>query len=244
MNKNLNDVIKKIKTRGYWKLAIEPIKPINNFFDHPTDVVKTIEQNKIGLRGWSYPHLPRENSDNEEVCIKSDRVDALIDYNHLIESWTFFQSGQFIHLLGLREDWLKESDWFERDSYLRKIEPMSILNFTGATLTLAEMFKFVTNISKLKKYEGKIKLNISLNNINNRKIQNIDQSRVPFYGNYSATTNEITVIEKIYSTTELEDKYLEFAEKGAMYLFKFFGLDESSLPVIREDQKKLLERRL
>ena len=243
-NLNLNIVIKKIKTSGYWKLVIEPTKPVPNFFNHISEAEDLIENSSIKLRGWNYPHVPNENQQHQGIEIQNHRVNGFIIWHHFLEAWSFYDSGQFVHIFGLREDWFKESDWLTEQDHLKHIEPNTILDFVGTTLSVTEMLLFSQNLINNAKYGDSVRITISLHNVQNRKLTTIDPNRVPMFSNYMATTNEITGFEKVVTKTDLNDNTLLLAEETVIRIFKFFRGFNPPIQVIKDDQKKLIERRL
>jgi hypothetical protein len=238
--KNTKEIV---KSRGYWKVVIEPTKGISNFFDHIRDARKVVESNRIQLRGWDYPHV-QTNAENGNIRTLADNVNSFVNWSHFKEVWAYFNSGQFLHLLGFREDWFSESGWFTEQDPLSKLAPNSILDVVGATLTLTEILLFASNLSKYEKYNGQIILRISIHNLKGRQLQTISPRRFPLFFEYVADENDITLFDEIVSTSELDEKKLDIAKKVAVNLFKYFGTFDPPIHVIEEDQMKLIERRL
>lgn len=239
---SFKDVLKKAKTKGYWKLIVEPTVKIDNFFSHPVDAKEYVNDKKVSLRGWDYPHYPTKRDNFEGWEVQSDRTNVFIDWNHFVEVWTFFQSGQFAHILGLREDWLCDSDWFSDDHLFKKVKSQTVVDFVWSTLTLTEMLLFVKNLSEDKRYTGKIHVEISLHNVMDRRLFTFDPSRIPIFQSRTSSSVNISLLNKDFETSEINSNYLQIARDCAVCLFKYFDWPDPPVNVIEQDQQKLLSR--
>src|ERR1043166_6582061 len=97
------EVEKKIRSRGYWRVVIRP----SSFIAERArlrDLEQIARDTVVQLRGWDYPHFPRDG-----VTRGNDFIEALTDSGWIqhIELWRLYQSGQFVHLFAMREDWLE-----------------------------------------------------------------------------------------------------------------------------------------
>src|SRR3989442_1688113 len=90
-----------VRSRGFWRVVIRPSRFVAE--RAPLRDLETIVRDSIvQLRGWDYPHFPREG-----VTRGDDFILALTEAGWLahLEVWRLYQSGQFIHLFAMREDW-------------------------------------------------------------------------------------------------------------------------------------------
>src|ERR1700693_4619104 len=85
----------------HWRVNVRPatykaerIPSLSSCFD-------IVRKTKVSLRGWDYPHL--SNRTNEQG-IGRNWVAAWSDFWGHLEYWRFYQSGQFMPLLGVREN--------------------------------------------------------------------------------------------------------------------------------------------
>src|ERR671919_1952560 len=92
----------KIQTRGYWRVVIRPANFQQVRVKNVLDLKRILESSAVHFRGWDFPHVDYE-SDPE---IGEDWVSQGIDWEMYVEYWRFYQSGQFLHLDGFKEDWL------------------------------------------------------------------------------------------------------------------------------------------
>ena len=97
----------------------------------------------LNLRGWDYPHIPGRQDDDSRIYRGVDYIEAYIDWWEHKEVWRYYQSAQFIHYMGIHEDWYEDNEW--ADNSLKKIKPCSILNTITTTYTVTEIFEFITH---------------------------------------------------------------------------------------------------
>jgi len=241
MNKDFQSTLEIIKTHGYWKMHIYPnstnfipIEPINKGKE-------IIESASVQFRGWDYPHFPTQVLDHQKIYIAGDKVEAWTDYNQFKEIWRLFNTGQFIHLFGLIEDWIKESSSSQR---LKEILPGRILEITWTIHSITEMYAFIRNLAQAGLYESEIAVEITLFGTKDRELFNFDMRRMPLIGEHKAMTDIVVFPKRVYKIQELETNYLDFAFGQIVYLFNQFNWDNPNTEAIKEDQKKLIERRL
>ncbi len=85
---------------------------------------------------------------------------------------------------------------------------------------------------------------ISLIGTKDRKLFVSDPGRAPLFGEYKSAIDKIDFAKKVYKVQDLQANYLDLAFEQIVYLFTQFNWDNPPLQVIKEDQKKLIERRL
>jgi len=243
MKKDFKTTLESLKMRGYWSVNVHPNNVLNNVIDPINKGKEIIKSSSIQFRGWDYPHYPTATLDHQDLYLAGDKVEAWIDYEQYKEVWRLYQNGQFIHMFALREDWWELDSWLPIDNYLKKIKPGSILEVIGAIYSITEMFAFLNNfIGSTNGDEYTVE--ISLTGTSGRKLHISDRGRAPLFMDYSAKINEIILPKKVFTKEQLVKSYLELAYDQIVYLFHQFNWDNPPERVIREDQKKLIERRL
>lgn len=241
MVKDFKSTLLKLKDRGYWKVHFYPnsvgfvsIDPINK----GKEIIKS---SSVQFRGWDYPHFPTNILEHQNIYVAGDKIEAWIDSGQYKEIWRFYNTGQFIHLFALREDWLKEDSWVS--SNLKEILPGTSLEIICAIYSITEIFSFIRNIVQAVLYKDGIVLELSLFGAKDRNLFISDSSRMPLMGEYKSVIDTIVFPKKIYGIQEIETNYLDFAFENIVYLFNQFNWDNPPMQVIKEDQKKLIERR-
>src|SRR6266571_644849 len=97
------DLGNEIRSRGYWRVNVRP-----TVFIPERVALRELEaitrDSIVQLRGWDYPHFPREGVTRGNDFIEGATEAAFISH---LEVWRLYQSGQFIHLFSMREDWVE-----------------------------------------------------------------------------------------------------------------------------------------
>lgn len=244
MKKDFQSTLKTIKTRGYWKIHVYPNTPKPHLIEPVNNGKEIIRSASVHFRGWDYPHYPTQILDHQNVYVAGEKVEAWIDFDQYKEVWRLFNTGQFIHLFGLREDWWGEDSWLPADHYLKKIQPGTVLEAIGTIYSITEIYTFVRNLIQAKLYEGEVVVEISLIGAKDRKLFVSDPGRAPLFWEYKSVVDRIDFPKKVYKVEDLETNYLDLAFDQTVYLFNQFNWDNPPLQVIKEDQKKLIERRI
>jgi len=234
----------KIKTRGYWQVNFYPSQIQENLVESVIKAEELIQTSSIQFRGWDYPHFPTQSKDNQDVYVgESDCVEGWIDWEIFKEVWRFYTNGQFTHLFAMREDWWEEHSWLNEDDPLRKIKPGETLEIISAVYTLTEIYAFLSNLAQNLQVD-QVAVEISLVGTKNRKLHISDFRRAPLFMQYPCMLDKVNLPKKIYKRDDLISNYVDLAFDQIIYLFQRFNWKTPNIPVIKEDQKKLIERRI
>lgn len=230
-------LIDKIKSRGYWRINFQPlvfgqkIKTIGECKD-------LIQKNSVRLRGWDYPHFPQRVDDDTGTEPAAEYFAGWIDWNNHKEFWRMYKSGQFLHYIALREDWLEEDDWHHNLS--KEIKPMTSLGVVGSVIyQMTEIFEFLSRITNAGIYDEGVSVSIILKNTKGRELWIEDGNRMPFIFPHKTGADNIE-FAKQYSKDELISKPKELAIEAILLIFDSFGWDNPSMDVIRKDQENFL----
>jgi len=242
MSEDFQSTLKIIKSRGYWKIHLYPstmdflpIEPINKGKE-------IIKNTSVQLRGWDYPHFPKQSFEHQNIYVSGDKIEAWVDYDYHKEVWRLYNTGQFLHLFSLGEDWLMESHWSSGE--LKKIPSGTVLSIEWSIFLITEIYYFIKNLIEAGLYKNEIILEMIIVGTKNRELTIFDPMRMPFIENYKSASKEIIFPKKIYEIKEFEINYLDLAYEQIFYLFNQFNWDNPNKSAIREDQKRLIERRL
>jgi len=234
MNNNVLDII---KSRGYWRINFEPLvygeklKTLGECKD-------IVEKNAVRLRGWDYPHFPKRTGDNTGLEAGNNFYQGWIDWYDEKELWRMYQSGQFLHYFGLRDDWSELSHWgIVPDA---ASEPKNTLNIIGEVIyEITEVFEFLSRLAKNGIYDEGVRVTISLNKTKDRELTVKDALRAPLMGAYKATLDKIE-FTKEYRKDEVLAQSKELAFDVVLYIFERFGWHNPPIATIKRDQENLL----
>lgn len=231
------DLINKIKSRGYWRVNFQPVVDQIKL-KSLGDCRNTVEKNQVLLRGWNYPHFPSRDGEDTGLDLENNFYRGWIDWENHIEFWQMYQSGQFIHYLSLREDWSDADGGYQQTG--QKIEPLSSLNIVGSLVyQLTEIFEFLSRLTKAGVYDEGVNVSISLNNTRDRKLWISDFNRGPFLRIYKTAAEKIE-FTKGYSKNDLCSESSELAMETILYVADRFGWHKPSIETLKKDQQNLL----
>lgn len=228
--------IDKIKSRGYWRINFQPLVDKEKLT--LAECNELIEKNNVSLRGWNYPHYPGRRGDDTDVESHDNFYQGWVDWENHKEFWRMYQSGQFLHYLALREDWLEEDSW--SDDLRKKIKPMEKLGVTGSTIyQITEIFEFLARLAQAGVYDEGIKVNIELFNTKDRELWIEHQMRAGFLRPYKTSSNSI-IFSKKYTKESILSSPRELAFEAICYIFDRFGWHNPSPDMIQKDQDEIL----
>src|SRR5690242_8088270 len=101
------DILEMIRTRGHWELIARPAA----FPGQPIDrrvLLGLVERCQVRLRGWYFPHVDH----HEQGVVMKDWVGQAHQFEHSIEHWRMYTSGQFVSVCGIPHEWRDESGFW------------------------------------------------------------------------------------------------------------------------------------
>lgn len=229
----MSEVLQKIRSRGYWKVVIHPATFMEKRVPNIGDLYSILEKTSVQLRGWDFPHLGPRTPPH----IDKDWIEQESQWNHFLEYWRFYQSGQFVQFSGMLEDWL------DRSKIQRQMEGWkhgALLSVTGTVFHFTEIFEFAARLSRTQSGDQQMHLEIVVSGLKNRALWFDPARRMPPPVEMKAT------VEELLYKVDLPQLQL-FTETGklalapARELFQSFGW-EPSLDLLRDIQEELRHR--
>ena len=234
------NVLNKIKSRGYWRINFRPLV-IEEKLKLP-QCKDVVEKNSIDFRGWDYPHIPRRHGEDTDLVPGNNYYEGWNDWGVHKEIWRMYQSGQFIDYRAIEEDWLREDDWY-RGSQFQNIEPHTVLSVIGTVYLITEIFEFLSRLVKTGLYKEDFTVDLRLIKTGQRRLIVFDPMRAPLFGEYMTQIDEIQFSDK-YSGEQLIQNTREEALKVIIHIFHRFGWENPPSEIFKNDQEKLITRRL
>ena len=99
----MSKILENIRSHGYWRVVIRPGNYVEKRVSNFSALYPLLQKISVQLRGWDFPHLDRHNDLDEDL----DWIGQEINWSYYIELWRFYQSGQFVHMSALAEDWIE-----------------------------------------------------------------------------------------------------------------------------------------
>lgn len=169
----MDEVIDKIKSRGYWKVIIRPSDFRNDRVPEFETLEHIVTQSSVSLRGWSFPHI----STKTEIQRGIDWVQQWVEWSDHVEAWRLYQSGQFVFNGSIRDDWWDKSFW-RRPGEDRK--PGSILSVVDVVFHFTEILEFAARLAMTDAGSEMMKIGITLVGLKERQLRLDDPWREGF----------------------------------------------------------------
>lgn len=211
-------ILDKIKTRGYWKIAIHPSSFQGNLIEDRTKLFDIVRTCSVRYRLWDYPHINLSGN----LCENDAWIGQDYDRHGLFETWRLHQSGLFVHHRAIEDDWEDETNSERSDSD----EPTDrILHYLSTIYTFLEIFEFASRLSRSPAGTDFMRVNIELHGLSERRLVETD-IRFLLPNRYISNQPDWT-FNQTYSFIDLTTQSRDFAAHAARELFVIFGYDVS-----------------
>ena len=221
-------MLEKIKSKGYWRVLVRP-----QAFDPELvpygELTNLLRKSAVDLRGWDFPHVLDENPNKEKNYVYLDT-----DFDGIVESWRFYQSGQFIHYAGIISDW--------RDTKNASLNQYGkVLGVIDTVGRYTDIFEFSSRLARSIPKIGDLEIEIILRGLRDRFLVN-EASPIGLRGQHVADLDEFSSPQaKAYSEAELTARPRELALQAALELFRRFGWNSTEVN-LRAIQERILRR--
>jgi hypothetical protein len=233
----VNPTLEKIKGRGHWYIRFRGERYNPQRLETQLQSDELIQRLVVSLRGWDYPHYPREGA-----IFGPNYCEGTVDWEGHIEFWRFYQSGQFVHYLALREDWIAQDSWLTRDPRFANLQPGSALFVISTIYTLTEVFELLRRLTSHDIYGDAVTVSLELSPIDNRHLRLLDDfRRAPLMDDYVCRVPKFDW-DKTYRKDEVLETSSELALEVIQKLFLLFQWRRQPIGTFRGDQQALLKK--
>jgi len=241
----VEEIKQKITERGYWEIVLKskPTQYAEKKFTHQ-QLRSWLEKHQVQYRGWYYPHLS-ENRNYGDYYNAQGYVESYVHWASYLEIFRFYQSGQFVHYMGMQEDRMADipplfGQW---NTEMQKPPPEQL--FLEPTMTLyqlTEIFLFTSGLASEGIFGDQVRISIKLHNMNHRFLKSLDRRRSGFHPRECHTeVIEIGPINMAPEELKLEHDTLAI-DKTIEILALFDFTSEHIRKVLENDQKNFYER--
>lgn len=222
----------KIHSTGYWRVLIRPTVFEKTRIATLNECRKVVQSSVVELRGWDYPHWK-----DSEIHNGQDWIEGGSGFSSHIEYWRFHQSGQFVHHFAMSEDY--EPNVFGSSKNDIDGPRLSILS---TLFSVTEIYEFAARLCAKDVLRPAVDLEICLKGTQDRTLFFWQPGR---YTNkaYTCALPEIR-FEKQHSQEDLLGAARELAITATVSIFERFNWMDPPLPLLQNEQQKLIERRL
>jgi hypothetical protein len=224
----------RIKERGYWQTSLRPKIYKQNrlrLLPDAAAAVAAVQGLSVQLRGWDFPHI----DPNSPPQIEADSVGQETEWEHFVELWRIFASGQFFHLAGMRHDW-----GADRVVGLSAKVPATapILGVRDAVWRFTEVAAFAGAYARdLLRGEG-LSVEVTAGGLRGRRLVVDSNEAIGFSQNFLATTQcPYKASFEVDGSMSKED-LLQVAREHVLGLYALFGYGPSGT-LVEDWQSKL-----
>lgn len=228
-----------VKNGPHWRVRLHSDQYLQHRLPKLADCQRAVESSQVRLRGWYYPHVSRHEGSWERG---HDWIGNHVDFRSHLEYWRMFQSGQFVHLLGVRE--MLDNSWEEklRSQFMGECPPPAptgFINVQNALCLFTEILEFAARLTELGVLDGQVSLDLSLNGVNGVALTT-DPER--YWSSCYRTRLQIIAKISKWPAAELIAGRKELAIDLLFWFFERFGWDNPPRSVFEQDQEKFLKR--
>jgi hypothetical protein len=223
----------KIASRGYWQVLIRPISFVENRVTTISELSDIIMGAAVKQRGWDFPHIDRKS----QLDIGQDWVGQDFEWEHHLETWRLYQSGQFAYLSGMPIDWRDQSKlWPADDAW----QAGALLGIGDAVFKYSEIFELSVRLALSKAGDESMSIGITVGNLKNRSLYMDSRETWGFIREYKSSIHEFRQ-SKSYSQVELAAAARDLSLSACHELFERFGW-MISMEELKDYQERLLNR--
>lgn len=232
----IEGIVNRIKEFGNWEVSIRPTEFQERRIATHHEGFEIIEKCKVVLRGWDYPHLDHKNRSRGEGFIES-----WCDFAGELEAWRYFLSGQFVHRFAMGEDTGALQPRTEMLERLGRREGRNLLGITTTLYSLTEIWEFALRLGSRGVLGEQFEAEVVLHGTEGRQLAPTEFNRI-LVESYVCTQQHVRVSGE-FITTEALARGHDVSLEWAIHVFGLFNWDDPPEQSLREDQRKLIERR-
>lgn len=207
-------VAKLLETRGYWRFEMRPTEFVEKRIASTAALQRCIEQARVELRGWDFPHIGR----TWDLPESQSWVGLEVESGTHVEIWRAFLSGQFVYRGGVWTDWL-DRNWVRPTS---DWEPSTRLPIVSSLWSITEFFEFAARFSQTDCGAESSHLTLSFHGLKERRLVGDHDRRVWFEAYGPARMQEFS-FSRTMSRVDIVATAREVARAATQELFAVFG---------------------
>jgi hypothetical protein len=222
-----------IRTRGYWKVIIRPAA----FAEHRLERLELfplMSDASVQLRGWDFPHI----DSNEQPHIDAEWAGQVVDWEHSLELWRLYRSGQFLSIAGIFSEWRDRSNFWPPNPGWA---PNAVLGINETVARITEVFELAARLSQTKAGDGSMVVAVTFLNVANRILVTDSPNRMPLRGGYRSAVESIDVTRTV-ARAELIGRTRALAGESSEEVFSYFGWKPAG-QIVSDVQREIFDRR-
>jgi len=211
-----------------WELIVYPSNYETERIKNLPEVEGMLRKDQVELRGWPFPHIPR---DIRSAAFNSG-FQAFVDSPDIRETFRFYQSGLFIFKRALWEHQRQTQGQFDK----------KCLSFISAIYSLTEFSLFISRVYEDLDNVESLHLGITLTGCKQRQLVSFEG--LVHLSDWYVSQDDVITWERDIQLIELRASYKDIAREIAMRIFHVFNWNDVSENMVAGWQDKLLSRNL
>jgi hypothetical protein len=187
-------------------------------------LVELVAMRAVALRGWNYPHIPRDAPPQGLAWLPDGGVEAITDVWQYHEVWRMHPSGLFTHRWRLREDGTRFS---------------GTLHVVAAIYTVAEIFEFGRRLYRDDETVTEVAFRIELQGVLGRPASGDPSEDFPGRAIHNEATYSVAL-----PRADLVGGVLAASDDASDSLFGQLGFPDITRVFIEETAKRFLSGRI
>jgi hypothetical protein len=226
----VSELTKAIRSKGYWHVDVHPIDYVGDRIPY-TALRSILDRTVVRLRGWDFPHLDGHGT----VRHGNHWIGGETDWSYYKEAWQFHQSGHFVYMIGIHEDWTES---YEGLAPFRRVPiGSSGLGVGDALFRITESYEFASRLSVTDAGADVMRIEIDLRNIAGRGLYVDDPGRMPMDHDYSFHEHVLRSAAAV-TRADLAGRSRELAIDASSEIFARFGWHPARA-LLQEQQSQL-----
>lgn len=221
-----------IRTRGYWKVIVRPATFVEHRLER-LELFPVASGASVQLRGWDFPHIDT----NEQPHIDAEWAGQVVDWQHALELWRLYRSGQLLSISGIFSEWRDRSSFWPATSGW---VPNAFLGVGETIARLTEILEFAARLSQTKAGDLSMVVDVTFENMKNRLLVGDSPNRAPLRGGYRSGVESIRITRTV-ARTELIPRARALAGECSEELFSYFGWKPAA-QIVSDIQGEALDR--
>lgn len=223
----MNDLVKKIKSRGYWRVIIRPNNFNEKLIGSLSKCREIIQEVHVHIKGYYYPFYSYNNLPTN--CL--DYIELKDDMSFFLEYWRYYQSGMFIQYYGMIEDWQDQA------TLVRWQVPDNSLSVVSTVNLCTVIYEFASRLASKELLGQECTISIGLYGTKDRIL--VTEPRRHLFGTYKCNIENLPR-EQSYDTKDLITRASELSLEHTEWIFHRFNWEIVSTGILKQDQDNFL----
>ena len=213
-------LVQKIRQRGYWQVTVRPSRFDPHRIDDFSQLYAILQKCYVSHKGLDFPAVNPAQSPQ----LNLDWIAQDFEFSHFLSSWRFYQSGLFIMLFSIPDDWRDQSLWWHAP---QDWAPMKDLGVGQSMLVFVDTFEFAARLTETSAGDDSMYVEVKGVTLEGRQLYIDDPQKWGFFVRRPVATLSEFPYSQTVPRSELLATPRELAIRGAAELFKRFGWDKT-----------------